>query len=149
MVPTWKGLLSPVGQRDVGFLGFCPGVFLSMGVRRGEGIFPAMFFILFLVVRFVFVLFSVFPPPCFPGSPGGAADPGGDGLPTTHTLGEHRQPWATWTMTGSQVSELASVLLPGPGVGAPGSTRPEGRSMHSRQKIPVRPCFPCRHRAEP
>lgn len=53
MVPTWKGLLSPVGPGDVGFLGFCPGVSCPW-VCGGGGHIPSSVFSLF------FWLFGLF-----------------------------------------------------------------------------------------
>ena len=95
-----------------GFLGFCPGVSCPW-VCGGEGRHSQLcFFILFLVVRFVFVLFSVFPPSCFPGSPGGAADPEWRQRLQRTLRGEHRQPGrpGRWRVPRS-VSWLLSPYL--------------------------------------
>lgn len=147
--PRGRGSFRPWVGGTFGFLGFCPGVSCPWVCDGGGQHSQLCFFILFLVVRFVFVLFSVFPPSCFPGSPGGAADPERRRCLQCTLWGEHRQPGRPgWWWVPRSVSWLRSSYLPWCGRSRP--TRPrEGLSTHSRQKIPVRPCFPCRHRAKP
>lgn len=95
---------------DVWMPGILPRCFLSMGVLQGRVAFPALFFHSFFGYSVCFV--SVFPPSCFPGSPGGAAGPEWGWRLQCTLWGEHRQPgrprW--WRVPRSVSSYLPSNL---------------------------------------